>query len=207
MIRQFLFSFILSFFGILLIIGLYVLFPSYLYKHFKPQEIAFIHKPSQPSATPLPTPLLKPATLLIPKLKIQTAIEPVGLTTTNNMDVPKNAAHVGWYMHGPYPSEVGNAVIAGHLDTPSGKPAIFYNLEKLEIGDVVEVISENAVRSTFIVKEKSTIAYDSFPEDFVFNNKTGVNLNLITCGGVWDAKKKTYTDRIVIYTTLTESNL
>ncbi len=191
---------------------LYVLLPDYLVTHFARSRslttsLATLMTHSTPLPTPFPSPALVPVTIIIPKLGIQTAVEAVGLTDTNNMDVPKNAADVAWYMHGPKPSEEGNAVIAGHYDTPTGRPAIFYHLRILEIGDEIEIISQNGVHSTFAVVEKSTIPYDVFPSDYIFKTRPGKNLNLITCGGLWDSKKKVYSDRIVIYTTLKEAKV
>lgn len=161
-----------------------------------------------PSSTPTPSPSinpgLTPVTLIIPKLGIQAAIEPVGVTATNNMDVPKKAEDAAWYKYGSRPSEEGNAVISAHYDTPTGKPALFYYLKKLEPGDEVTVISENAVKSAFVVVEKASIPYDKFPNEQVFKTRPGKNLNLITCGGIWDPRKKIYSERLVVYTTYKE---
>lgn len=185
----------------------YLVVPGIIVMKLRPDSSSFVQEAvpvPTPTPTPSPTPGLAPVTIIIPKLQIQTAVEPVGVTETGNMDVPKNAENVAWYQWGPKPSEPGNSVFAGHFDTPTGKPAIFYKLGTLETGDKIVVISENAVRSTFVVTEKATIPVDQFPNEHVFKNKPGKNLNLITCGGIWDVKKKTYTDRIVVYTTLEE---
>lgn len=187
-------------------IGLYIYLPQLLNRGNTSQTNNFNLIKPKPSPTPTPSPGLTPVTLIIPKLKIQAAIESVGLTETNNMDVPKNAGNAAWYVYGSKPGELGSAVIAGHYDTPTGKPALFYQLNKLEIGDQIEVISENAVRNTFAVVEKATIPYDKFPNEQVFKTKEGKNLNLITCAGIWDAKEKIYKDRIVVYTALVEPN-
>lgn len=203
MVKYFITAFLLSFVGSTVLIGLFYFLPQYAANQWFDGKVPFmaqVETPPQP--TPSPTPDLTPVTLIIPKLGIQTAVEHVGLTETNNMEVPENADNVAWYIHGPKPSEKGNAVIAGHYDTPTGRPAIFYKLKTLEPGDEVEVISSNAVRTTFTVTEVSTIPYDVFPSDEVFVTREGVNLNLITCGGIWDARKKTYLDRIVVYTTV-----
>lgn len=211
-IKRIFVTFCLSFGAVLAMLFLYVFLPQYLARQFLPGEPTLLvdssfrriinNPPPSPSPTPSPTPGLIPATVIIPKLNIQAPVELVGVTDTNNMDVPKNAANLAWYMYGPKPSEPGNAVIAGHYDTPTGRPAVFYNLTKLEKGDEIEVISENAVRSVFVVTETASIPYDQFPNDLVFKSKPGINLNLITCGGIWDAKKKNYSERIVVYTTL-----
>jgi sortase (surface protein transpeptidase) len=132
-------------------------------------------------------------------------VEFLGVTETNNLDVPKNAGNVGWYMNGPKPSEPGNSVIAGHYDTPTGRPAVFYYLDKLEAGDEIEVVSQNAARNIFVVVEKATVPYNQFPGEEVFSTRPGSNLNLITCGGIWDTRNKTYSDRLIIYTVLKSS--
>lgn len=214
MIKRLLVSFILGFGAIIILYLLYIVLPQTFVKSITPEsaekmaffapEKTFSQLVSSPSPSPSPSPALTPVTIIIPKLNIQTAIEQVGLTETNNMDTPKNADNVGWYQYGSKPGEEGNAVIAGHYDTPTGKPAVFYTLKKLEEGDEVEVISENGVHSIFVVVEKSSIPYDVFPSEQVFVTRPGRNLNLITCGGVWDIAKKTYTNRIVVYTTLKE---
>jgi len=213
MVRHLLASFFLSFFAALVLICLYVFLPQFLASRFGGQirQILPVAAPvasptPTPTPTPSPTPALTPATLIIPKLNIQAAVEPVGVTETENMDVPKNDADAAWYMYGSKPSEEGNAVIAGHYDTPTGKPALFYNLNKLVEGDEVIVISSNAVKNTFVVTGKDRIPYDEFPSDYVFTTKEGKNVNLITCGGIWDQKTRNYQDRYVVYTTLVEDN-
>lgn len=157
-----------------------------------------------PTSTPLP-PSLVPVELHIPKLNINAPVESVGQTKTYEMDVPKNAAHVAWYVYGAKPGEEGNAVINGHYDTPSGKPAVFYKLQTLEIGDELAVISDDGTEKTFIVTGKERHPYKSFPEEYVFHTKPGKNLNLITCGGIWNVKDKIYNERVVVYTQLKES--
>ena len=153
-----------------------------------------------PTPTDVPLPSMTPRVLRIPKLGIVASIEHLGVTPTQQMDVPKHADNVGWYKFGPKPSEYGNAVIAGHLDTPSGKPAVFYKLRDLSYGDRVEVESVDGIVSVFEVEGSDVIPYSAFPRDFVFNARAGTNLNLITCGGVWDPVEKVYNSRIVVYT-------
>lgn len=216
MFKHLLTSFFFAFFGVLIMLFLYIWIPHFLSQKFSPKIVDTISQvlprpsgkgftiPASPSPSPSPSPLLTPVTLIIPKLNIQSAVEPVGLTPTDNMDVPKKAEDVAWYMYGVPPSLLGNAVIAGHYDTPTGKPAIFYHLGKLAKGDEVVVISMGAVQNTFVVSEVSTIPFDIFPSDYVFKTKPGKNLNLITCGGIWNRQKKIYSDRIVVYTTLKE---
>lgn len=151
--------------------------------------------------TRMPTPKILPVRLIVPKLTIDTTIESVGMTEKGNMDVPKDAQKVGWFRYGPTPSVRGNAVISGHYDTPTGRPAIFYYLDKLSIGDSVMVELSDGTTHEFVVTGKDLLSVDTFPGKYVFATKFGINLNLITCGGVWDPKLKNYDKRLVIFTT------
>ena len=83
-----------------------------------------------PTPTPVPEDRV-PIEINIPKINVHASIEQVGQTKTYEMDVPKNAANAAWYVYGAKPGEDGNAVIDGHYDTPSGKPAVFFNLKKI----------------------------------------------------------------------------
>lgn len=154
-----------------------------------------------PTPTPVPKSLV-PIGLVIPKLNIRANVEHVGQTKTLNMDVPKNAADVAWYLYGAKPGEEGNAIINGHYDTPSGRPAVFYSLKTLEKGDEIQVVSEDGVITDFVVTGKDELPYDKFPSEYVFFTKPGTNLNLITCDGVWNTALRNYSSRVVVYTSL-----
>ncbi len=203
--KRLILPFLLSFTLIFLITGIAVILSQYLIGKFNraPGDQPLPDQQTAlSSAPPSLVPGLIPSTLLIPKLNIQAAVEKVGLTKDNYMDVPVNAANVAWYMYGPKPSEPGSAVIAGHFDTPSGRPAIFYQLNKLKLGDEVEIVSENAIHSKFVVTNIENVPYDKFPEEKIFLNHEGKNLYLITCGGIWDPAKQTYSNRIIVSTSL-----
>ncbi len=159
-----------------------------------------------PTDTPTPTPTVIPVSIVIEKLGIDTIVEPVGVTKDGNMDTPVNAKNVGWYQYGTVPGAPGNAVLTGHYDTVTGKPAIFYHLQNLAIGDRVNIRMNDGRILPFMVTGTDVIAYDVFPTGYVFAQKSGINVNLITCGGIWDTKEKIYKDRVVIYTTYDETD-
>jgi len=157
--------------------------------------------------TPTPDPLAEagaPLRLEVPALGIDSFVEHVGLTPDRAMDVPKGFDNVGWYMHGARPGEVGNAVIAGHLDTTSGGPAVFWDLDRLLPGDEVHVTYENGDRYTFVVQDAREFEYDAEGEaiDVVFGASRTPDLNLITCRGDWDRGRATYSKRLVVFTEL-----
>lgn len=136
----------------------------------------------------------------IPKLNIDTNIEPVGLTKDGAMDSPVSPMPVGWFKLGPKPGEIGSAVIAGHSGWKNNIPAVFDNLHKLQKGDKVYVTDEKGVKTTFIVRELRIYK----PKDdasLVFgSNDGGAHLNLITCSGFWNTIWKSHSDRLVVFT-------
>ena len=50
---------------------------------------------------------------------------------------------------------------------------------------------------SFIVRESRT--YDPGYADDVFSQNDRVHLNLVTCDGVWDGVKKSYSKRLVVF--------
>jgi len=145
------------------------------------------------------TQVSRPIRLKIPAIKVDAAIEAVGLAADGTMDVPTIPSDVAWFERGPTPGQVGSAVITGHYGWKNGKGMIFNNLHKLRPGDVISVEDGLGVLSTFEVK--TSRRYDpnaDVPE--VFESADGqAHLNLITCEGVWDASSKSYSKRLVVF--------
>ncbi len=140
-----------------------------------------------------------PQELIIKSLNVNAIVESVAMDETGAMDVPKDADNVAWYNLGPRPGEQGSAVIAGHLDKETGAPAVFWNITKLQKGDEIEVIDKDGKTYTYIVERAASYPYLSFPLQLVFAENDKKRLNLITCGGTWDADKKVYSERYVVF--------
>ncbi len=51
--------------------------------------------------------------------------------------------------------------------------------------------------ATFVVVKKQI--FDSGYADEVFSRNDGAYLNLITCDGLWDGVKKSYSKRLVVF--------
>jgi len=120
------------------------------------------------------------------------------------MDTPKGWMNAAWYSPGFRPGETGNAVIAGHLDSRSGGPAVFWNLSHLQPGDEIMITYERGDRYTFAVQDLEAVPYDIAGPALaaIFGASQTSDLNLITCNGLWDRGKATYTQRLVVYATL-----
>lgn len=138
----------------------------------------------------------------IPKFGISSNIQYVGLNSAGEMDVPNNNTDVAWFYLGTKPGEVGSAVIAGHLDSKYGKPAVFWNLKNLVKGDAVYIFNSNGERKNFEVMYAERYNTDQAPMEKIFGANDGIYLNLVTCDGVWDKYKINYNKRLVVYAKL-----
>ncbi len=159
-------------------------------------EVTFI---SPPAGMQIVAPYADPARIVIPAIRVDAPVVPVGLDQKGNMGVPGNQFDVAWYKLGSRPGMPGSAVMAGHLDTKLTPEAVFYDLDKLQVGDEVQVRDTDGKTVTFRVFEKKRYPYDARAEE-VFAMDTPSRLNLITCGGVWLKDKKVYSERIVVFT-------
>ena len=141
-----------------------------------------------------------PRLLEIPKLGISAKVQHVGLNSDEEMDVPSNGGDVAWFNLGTKPGEIGSAVIAGHLDDRNGRPAVFWDVRKLEIGDAVFTVDGGGDKKRFRVVSLERYETGTAPVERIFGLSGGIYLNLITCGGVWDRAKNNYTERFVVFT-------
>lgn len=163
------------------------------------KNISITKTPDNPSPSIPSTTVGLPSRIEIPKLGINTSIEYVGLDKEGRMDVPKNFTTVAWYKLGYRIGDNGSAVISGHYDTYTGTPAVFWNISKLSVGDIITVFDTNGTSYTFKVKDTKVYDFDKFPLQEVFATAGTPGLNLITCSGEWNKNTKNYSTRTVIY--------
>lgn len=138
-----------------------------------------------------------PVRLVIPAINVNADIVQLGVTVSGAMDVPSNAVDVGWFKLGYRPGEKGSAVVSGHFDGKNGEPAVFTDLHKLKKGDKLFIEDDTGKSIIFIVRESRI--YDPGYAEEVFSTNDNAHLNLITCDGVWDGMKKSYSKRLVIF--------
>lgn len=142
-----------------------------------------------------------PTHIRIPRIDVDAFVEYVGVTPDGAMDVPKERANVAWFNLGSRPGENGSAVFAGHYGWKNGKESVFDNLYKLRKGDKLYIEDEKGVIVSFVVRESRR--YDPNEDaSGVFNSSDGkAHLNLITCEGDWNKDQKSYSNRLVVFTT------
>lgn len=141
-----------------------------------------------------------PVRLRIAAVGIDAPVVPVGVRDDGLMDIPPSAHTVGWFAPGYRPGEAGNAVLAGHLDRESGRPAVFWDLRRLRPGDIVELERADGSVLRYRVTHRKTYAIRDVPMNDIFGSHMGSRLNLVTCNGAWQEQLATYNRRLVVYT-------
>ena len=152
------------------------------------------------AAQAIVAPAAPPARLLVPAIGVDAQVEAVGLDAQGRMANPSGASSVAWFQPGPTPGDVGDAVMAGHLDWTTG-PAVFWRLGKLRPGDDVTVVRTNGSQAHFIVDGISMMSYNA-STDSLFTRNGPPSLTLITCAGAWDRQQGTYLQRLVVHSAL-----
>lgn len=188
---------ILAVFGVLIAVFLYFQLKSA--KNSFPLKVDFSANKS--SANQEPASFGLPVRLEIPVIKVDAAVELVGLTPDNSMDVPKSPADVAWFKLGTRPGDKGSAVIAGHYGRwKNGQVSVFDDLHKLKKGDKLSVKDDKGATITFVVRESRNYDPNANAAAVFGSNDGQSHLNLVTCEGVWDATTQNYSQRLVIFT-------
>jgi hypothetical protein len=143
-----------------------------------------------------------PRRLRLPALGIDAAVQHVGLLRSGRVGVPTNFSDVGWYMHGPIPGQMGNALFDGHVDNALGLAGVFKILKKSSVGDDVYVVVADGTSHHFKITSVEIFSLETVPKDRIFGQKDYSGLALITCTGTWNRKKQTYNERVVAFARL-----
>ncbi len=151
---------------------------------------------------------------MIESIGVDAPVNTYGLDANGVPQVPTaaDAAEVvAWYDFSTRPGEGSNAVFAGHINWARA-PAVFGDLDQLQPGDAVRLISDDGREYTYEV-------FDNFPVDpsdpasLKVMAPTEVDtITLITCGGTWipDPSEQlggNYSSRTIVQAKLVESSL
>lgn len=142
-----------------------------------------------------------PVRLKIPKIKVDAAIDSVGLTSKGAVGTPKGPYTVAWFNPWPRPGEIGNAIITGHYGPwVDGRKSVFDNISKLRKGDKLSVIDDKGATLNFVVREIKKYNMKSNAAEVFISTDGKSHLNLITCEGTWNKKTRSYSNRLVVFT-------
>lgn len=136
----------------------------------------------------------RPTRLRIAALDVDAPVRPVGVDRRGVLEVPSRT-EVGWYRPGPVPGAAGSAVLAAHVDY-GGRPGVFFDLEELTPGAIVEVTLDDGTSQRFVVVAVERLAKEDLPAD-LFRTDGPPGLALVTCGGAFDPEDRRYLDNVV----------
>jgi len=160
--------------------------------------------PPPPPPPPAPPFSLKPAppvSVRASTVGIDSQLGQVGLNKDGTIEVPTSYHQASWYRLGPTPGALGPAVIVGHVDSYQG-PGVFFNVGDLRPGQTIDVARADQSVAHFRVDAVSSFPKNQFPTQAVYGPINYAGLRLITCGGIFDEKTKSYESNIVVFASL-----
>ena len=163
------------------------------------------HKKSPPPTYVAgPIPRSRPVHLSIPIIGLSAPLSVLMLNKNGTVNVPTSFSVPGWYSGDRSPGQKGSAVILGHVDNYHG-PAVFYYLDKLRLGNRVDVTLADGRKLVFAVIGERMYAKTNFPDKLVYGPRSYPALQLVTCGGIFDSSTGHYLSNIVVFTALVKS--
>lgn len=160
---------------------------------------------TKPTVVPAEKPLKEvseqPARLRIAKLGVDAQIDPLGLDKTGAMAAPAGLDTVGWYNKSALAGGSQYAVLLDGHYGEAWKPGVFFRLNELALGDTMELEGTQGARLTYrVVEKENTRLEDVDMKKAMMPYAPGKqSLTIITCEGEFDASRKTYDSRVVIY--------
>lgn len=156
--------------------------------------------PVRTGVLPDPRHALAPVRLRIPAIRVDVAVVPVGVDAkTGELAVPASVDMVGWYALGPnLASPTGSVVIAGHVDAYDQGAGAFFRLRDLRPGAGITVVDSAGRDHRYRVVAREQYPKASVPVDRIFTTDGAYRLALITCGGHFDRRTRSYTDNVVV---------
>jgi sortase (surface protein transpeptidase) len=153
--------------------------------------------PSTASDGRTATPVAPPVRVVIPTIDVDADLVAVGLNDDLSMEVP-DFGEAGWYELGPRPGAPGPAVITAHVDSVDG-PDVFHRLAELEAGDEITVERADGTDSTFVMRRSEQHLKEDLPVERIWAATDEPVLRLITCGGDFDAARRSYRSNVIVY--------
>jgi LPXTG-site transpeptidase (sortase) family protein len=171
---------------------------------------AVTYSTSKPSEKPIPKASYNwkggaadPKFINLPTISASGFVQFMGVDQNKQIATPTNVNFAGWYVNSVLPGQVGLSVIVGHVDGLTS-PGIFYHLDALKTGDEFTVERGDGTMLSYQVKSTTAVS-TADAVNVLFSQNPGIQsqLNLITCGGVFNRASKEYEKRIIVTAALT----
>lgn len=138
-----------------------------------------------------------PTRLRIPSLAVDAAVQPVGLDEAGGIAVLSDPWVVYWYNGSAFPGQDGVVVLAGHLDTRDGRPAVFARLRTLVAGEILVVTTANGQTLLYRVRTTLLVPYGQLPTE-LWDPAAPPQIALITCAGSWQPAANRYSHNLIV---------
>lgn len=170
-----------------------------------PTDKIITHSTDNPDETPIDKETFRwkgkgtdPKYITLPSIHGEGFLQKVGVDQRKEVGVPSNIHLAAWFAQSALPGADGLSIIDGHVDGKT-QPGVFKNLGNLKSGQKFTVEMGNGNTTTFVVHKVQTVDEANAPS-VLFSADLGQKsqLNLITCGGKYDAKAHHYKQRIIV---------
>lgn len=149
-----------------------------------------------------------PAAITIDSIGVQAQIETLAIVN-GTMENPTGPWVVSWYRETAEIGEVGNIVLAGHVDYWNVGPSVFFDIRNLAAGDAIVLTGENGTEVTYAVDSNDTYGVNELVNgkisEIVAPTEVPV-LTLITCGGEFDYQNGEYLSRTVVRASIADDS-
>lgn len=145
-------------------------------------------------------PVDQPRKIVLPSIGASGLIQKMGIDQNNAIATPSNTNLAGWYINSVKPGEIGVSLIDGHVQGKY-RSGVFNKLHKLNFGDLIEIEFGDETIRRFSVVSVEILNVDEATKKMMapYLNVTE-QLNLITCGGIYNNLEQTYESRILVIT-------
>lgn len=134
----------------------------------------------------------------MPRLHVDARVVPV-VSEAGEIDVPADVDHLGWWIGGAAPgAAVGSTVIVGHVDSAAAGAGALFHLDQLHRHDRIDVTVTGGNRIAYQVDSLLDVQKTAGLRASLFRSTGSPQLVLITCGGPFDERTKSYADNIVV---------
>lgn len=166
--------------------------PFFATKNVRDTGLTYV-RPSQFGGLLAPV-FLAPKTINIPKIGLNGEIRAVAVID-GRIGVPESWDGIGYFTGSSLAGEAGNTIIVGHLDDNEGRPAAFWSIRQLEVGDVISVGDGHR---SFEYQVLGLAYVPDGASDVLQEDLGGPGLILVTCGGAWNPVTHNYSQRLLV---------
>lgn len=142
-----------------------------------------------------------PRAIYIEKLGIAARTLHMGVNPDGTVQAPINVFDAGWYTGSVKPDQNGAVFVDAH-SSGSSQQGLFGKLDKLEVGDIVQIETGDSSRILYKVAHKETVKLENVDMRKALKpyGDAKKGLNLMTCAGQWTSDNSTLDERTIIYT-------